>query len=60
MSVGELRDMLLMLIGRLAGDVDGVEPRLDEKDMIAVRLCRYLVERGSERSMFSGSSSGGI
>lgn len=60
MSVGELRDMLLMLIGRLDGDVDGVEPRLDEKDMIAVRLCRYLVERGSERSMFSGSSSGGI
>lgn len=60
MSVGELRDMLLMLIGRLDGDVDGVEPRLDEKDMIAVRLCRYLVERGSERSIFSGSSSGGI
>jgi len=32
--MGELRDKLLMLIGRLDGDVDGVEPRLDVKDML--------------------------
>lgn len=36
MSIGELRDMLLILIGRLEGDVDGVEPRLDVNDMLIV------------------------
>ena len=55
MSMGELRDMLLMLIGRLAGEVDGVEPRLDEKDMVSCLIVKVDVARDSaEPDRFPG------